>query len=478
MIVELLQRTAVIEVRVGLRGPAGQQGEPGIQGIQGVQGEPGIQGIQGIQGVQGEPGIQGEQGLPGDDGLSAYQIAVANGFTGTESEWLASLVGEQGPQGPQGIQGIQGPQGIQGEQGPPGADSDLVEIVPAVAQVTDVNFATVFTVSNLFGNYIDIPFDMASHLLRVWFDDANNPLTPPATPTGGRITRVALTGSESDIDLASAFAAAVDADPDLTATTSVSSIATVTQPAGDLSSLINYTSANSTLVTDGAAEYERIRAIDGELITGIVDGSKLVGVNAAMLNGMTSAALLTQASNSALTTADAQRGLALLAVATASNSAAITFDNVFSNTYDAYLLVAEGVRTATDASALRVILRNGSSDMTSTYRWAYTNQPLTAGAPSNVANQSATTGWTPLGADLGFDTNEQSSLEMMIYPRNGIWKHMTSRGVALNTATQAWSRIGGGIMESTTNATGVKLTMSAGNIATGRFKLFGVKSAV
>jgi len=29
-------------------------------------------------------------------GLSAYEVAVANGFTGTEAEWLASLKGETG----------------------------------------------------------------------------------------------------------------------------------------------------------------------------------------------------------------------------------------------------------------------------------------------------------------------------------------------------------------------------------------------
>jgi len=30
----------------------------------------------------------------GDDGQSAYEIAVQNGFEGTEAEWLASLSGE------------------------------------------------------------------------------------------------------------------------------------------------------------------------------------------------------------------------------------------------------------------------------------------------------------------------------------------------------------------------------------------------
>jgi hypothetical protein len=75
-----------------------------------------------------------EAGGGGGNGASAYEVAVANGFVGTEAAWLASLVGPagadgaQGPQGPQGIQGVQGPagadgaQGLQGIQGAPGAD--------------------------------------------------------------------------------------------------------------------------------------------------------------------------------------------------------------------------------------------------------------------------------------------------------------------------------------------------------------------
>lgn len=44
--------------------------------------------------------LQGANGAPGADGAagqSAYQEAVANGFVGTETEWLASLQGPQGP---------------------------------------------------------------------------------------------------------------------------------------------------------------------------------------------------------------------------------------------------------------------------------------------------------------------------------------------------------------------------------------------
>ena len=57
--------------------------------------------------------------LAGADGASAYQIAVNNGFEGTEAEWLASL---QGAPGAQGAQGAQGEPGVAGQDGAPGAD--------------------------------------------------------------------------------------------------------------------------------------------------------------------------------------------------------------------------------------------------------------------------------------------------------------------------------------------------------------------
>lgn len=64
-----------------------------------------------------QSGGSGSQGPQGD---SAYEVAVANGFVGTEAQWLDSLVGPEGPQGVQGAQGPQGPQGETGPQGPQG----------------------------------------------------------------------------------------------------------------------------------------------------------------------------------------------------------------------------------------------------------------------------------------------------------------------------------------------------------------------
>jgi hypothetical protein len=54
------------------------------------------------------------------DGKSAYEVAVDNGFEGTETEWLESLKGERGDKGEQGIQGEKGDKGDKGEQGEQG----------------------------------------------------------------------------------------------------------------------------------------------------------------------------------------------------------------------------------------------------------------------------------------------------------------------------------------------------------------------
>lgn len=75
----------------GVQGEPGEKGDRGERGERGERGATGDQGLQGIQGERGLRGLQGERGFPGADGLSAYELAVENGFEGTEAEWLVSL---------------------------------------------------------------------------------------------------------------------------------------------------------------------------------------------------------------------------------------------------------------------------------------------------------------------------------------------------------------------------------------------------
>ena len=63
----------------------------------------------------------------GANGKSAYQIAVEQGYQGSESDWLSSLKGDKGEKGDTGLQGERGEKGEtgqQGEQGPMGEKGD------------------------------------------------------------------------------------------------------------------------------------------------------------------------------------------------------------------------------------------------------------------------------------------------------------------------------------------------------------------
>lgn len=129
---------------VGPQGPAGPQGEQGQPGLSAYQiwlslGNTGtesdfIASLKGADGATGEAGQDGQDGKdgadgnPGADGASAYDIWLAAGNSGSESEFLASLVG---PQGEKGDQGDKGDPGDIGPQGNPGADGTSVTIVSA-----------------------------------------------------------------------------------------------------------------------------------------------------------------------------------------------------------------------------------------------------------------------------------------------------------------------------------------------------------
>lgn len=69
------------------------------------------------------------KGTDGKDGLSAYELAVKNGFEGTLEEWLESLKGEKGNPGNDGYNGENGKDGKDGQDGlstPANLDSELM----------------------------------------------------------------------------------------------------------------------------------------------------------------------------------------------------------------------------------------------------------------------------------------------------------------------------------------------------------------
>lgn len=93
--------------------------------------------------------------IKGDDGASAYEVAVANGFEGTETEWLTSLHGKDGKEGQAGYtpqKGIDYFDGKDGQNGSNGKDgtSPIVSVSTITGghriTITDANGTKTFDV--------------------------------------------------------------------------------------------------------------------------------------------------------------------------------------------------------------------------------------------------------------------------------------------------------------------------------------------
>ena len=101
------------------------KGETGAQGIPGKDGKDGKTPIKGvdyytdeeIDAIKDEIAQKVQVGAKGEDGKSAYQIAVDEGFDGSEADWLASLKGADGRNGIDGINGTNGKDGTNGIDG-------------------------------------------------------------------------------------------------------------------------------------------------------------------------------------------------------------------------------------------------------------------------------------------------------------------------------------------------------------------------
>ncbi|MDE6664982.1 MAG: hypothetical protein K2K14_02170, partial [Ruminococcus sp.] len=82
-----------------LKGADGLPGKDGINGTDGVDGKDGADGRNGVDGKDGRDGVNGQNGTDGENGLSAYELAVQDGYMGTVDEWLSSLKGRNGIDG-------------------------------------------------------------------------------------------------------------------------------------------------------------------------------------------------------------------------------------------------------------------------------------------------------------------------------------------------------------------------------------------
>lgn len=112
----------------GANGEKGTDGKSAYQIAveQGYQGSESdwLSSLKGDKGEKGNTGAKGNPGQNGAEGKSAYAIAVEHGYENSEDEWLLSLKGEKGDTGERGEKGETGQQGEQGPKGEKGDPGD------------------------------------------------------------------------------------------------------------------------------------------------------------------------------------------------------------------------------------------------------------------------------------------------------------------------------------------------------------------
>lgn len=105
----------------------------------------------------------GRDGKNGRDGKSAYEVAQANGFQGTESEWLQSLEGKSGARGEKGDRGEEGKSAYEVaiDNGFKGTEKDWLKSLAVELSKEQNPYAAVINVLDFGARSNDVNFDNA-----------------------------------------------------------------------------------------------------------------------------------------------------------------------------------------------------------------------------------------------------------------------------------------------------------------------------
>ena len=176
------------------------------------------------------------------------------------------------------------------------------------------------------------------------------------------------------------------------------------------------------------------------------------------------------------------RTFKLIGSATASTTATVDFEDLDS-TYAAYLLVGSKVLPATSVvdCYLRVgtgvgpTYQSGASD----YAWHGFGKRNGTASSSQESTAASAFSFNLDGFNIGNASTEGCSFAIMIYDPSSTnsQTHMDARVVARTDANlDFWVKTGGYYL-STTAVTAIRFLFSSGNIASGEFRLYGLKDS-
>ena len=170
--------------------------------------------------------------------------------------------------------------------------------------------------------------------------------------------------------------------------------------------------------------------------------------------------------------------MVLLSTATASSSATIDFTGL-SSTYYTYILVYDGVALATDAQALtmRVSTDGGSTYLSTNYNyWCHGVDDTTTRTEAVASSSGTYISLSGATTEMGNAASEEASGMIRISnPSHSLVTRIFYENMNGDTATRICGRRGFGYNTTTSPINAIRILATSGNIASGVFKLYGIK---
>ena len=167
--------------------------------------------------------------------------------------------------------------------------------------------------------------------------------------------------------------------------------------------------------------------------------------------------------------------LVLIDSATASNSSTVSLGGSdWDSSYNVYMVEYNNVVADTDAQYFRIrVLKSSSADTTSNYDQAYKKLDSTTSFPTRQNENQAY--WST--EELGTSTQVQNNgvLYLFNFNNGSEYSFITLEESSFNSLSQSTGRQGGGVHTVASASNGIQFFMASGNIASGEFKLYGLR---
>ena len=299
------------------------------------------------------------------------------------------------------------------------------------------------------------------------------------TITGAKITSNTITGDKiavsqitSNLIAANAITSAAIADGSIN--TSELAAGAVT---GDK---IGLTSINANNIVNASITGDKIglTAITSNLIASAAVTGDKIGLTAINANNIVDGTI----TNAKLATPGGG-SWTYLSTVTASGSATVDIETTIDSTYDTYAIVASNIFPATDNAQPLLRMKTSGSYATGATDYTYVFGQSASGTYSGVSGVAGNA-YMILGRQMSTST-VAGDLETMVFVLYLFQPSNTTRAKAVSWSGGQYMGLnanstllnGFGVLDKATTVTGVRFYFDTGNVATGTFRLYGIKNS-